>query len=190
MRTNILEKIDALELEIRNKKKELVALRRKMEPEKINDYQLFDPDGKAVKLSQLFGNNKELILIHNMGKSCPYCTLWADGFNGILPYLDSRTSFALVFPDKPATQKKFVEERGWRFKTYSCSESSFAADLGFLSDKNAYWPGVSAFYRDNDGNIFRSAKTFFGPGDDFCAIWHLFDLLPGGPGDWQPNYNL
>jgi hypothetical protein len=28
----------------------------------------------------------------------------------------------------------------------------------------------------------------FGPGDDFCTLWHLFDLIPEGSGDWQPKY--
>jgi len=28
----------------------------------------------------------------------------------------------------------------------------------------------------------------FNPGDDFCALWHIFDLLPGGAGDWQAKY--
>ncbi len=24
--------------------------------------------------------------------------------------------------------------------------------------------------------------------DDFCALWHIFDLLPGGAGDWDPKF--
>jgi len=24
-------------------------------------------------------------------------------------------------------------------------------------------------------------------GDDFCALWHLFDLLPEGAGDFRPQ---
>jgi hypothetical protein len=40
-----------------------------------------------------------------------------------------------------------------------------------------------------DGNrILRVSDAGFGPGDDFCALWHIFDLLPGGAGDWQPKY--
>jgi hypothetical protein len=36
--------------------------------------------------------------------------------------------------------------------------------------------------------ILRVSDTGFSPGDDFCALWHLFDLLPGGAGDWQAKY--
>ena len=41
-------------------------------------------------------------------------------------------------------------------------------------------PGVSAFSKDGDGRIFRVGRAEFGPGDNFCAIWHFFELLPRG----------
>ena len=27
------------------------------------------------------------------------------------------------------------------------------------------------------------------PGDDFCTVWHFFDLLPEGPAGWWPKIN-
>jgi predicted dithiol-disulfide oxidoreductase (DUF899 family) len=47
---------------------------------------------------------------------------------------------------------------------------------------------VSAFHRNDDGTVVRTGKAIFGPGDDFCALWHLLDLLPGGPKGWEPKY--
>ena len=38
--------------------------------------------------------------------------------------------------------------------------------------------------------IVRVADTGFEPGDDFCALWHLFDLLPEGAAGWQPEVRL
>jgi len=64
---------------------------------------------------------------------------------------------------------------------------TFTQDMGFHGE-DGYWPGVSAFRRDEDGRMHRVAKSFFGPGDDFCAVWPLFDLLEGGVGDWEPKY--
>jgi predicted dithiol-disulfide oxidoreductase (DUF899 family) len=32
----------------------------------------------TVRLSELFAGKADLILIHNMGTTCPNCTLWAD----------------------------------------------------------------------------------------------------------------
>jgi hypothetical protein len=36
--------------------------------------------------------------------------------------------------------------------------------------------------------IVRVSDTGSSPGDDFCALWHVFDLLPGGPAGWQPRF--
>ena len=41
---------------------------------------------------------RDLIVIHNMGASCPYCTLWADGFNGIYDHLADRAAFVALQP--------------------------------------------------------------------------------------------
>ncbi len=45
---------------------------------------------------EMFGDKKQLLLIHNMGQGCRYCTLWADGFNGFLKHLESVMSVVLV----------------------------------------------------------------------------------------------
>ncbi|HEY4822831.1 MAG TPA: hypothetical protein VIH83_04000 [Candidatus Bathyarchaeia archaeon] len=50
--------------------------------EKVREYVLTDSEGGKAALSTLFGKKDDLILVHNMGRSCPYCTMWADGFNG------------------------------------------------------------------------------------------------------------
>jgi hypothetical protein len=62
----------------------------------------------------------------------------------------------------------------------------FTSDMGFKTEKDGYWPGVSAFHKNEDGTIDRTGKAVFGPGDDFCPPWHFFDLLQGGAGDWEP----
>jgi predicted dithiol-disulfide oxidoreductase (DUF899 family) len=65
-------------------------------------------------------------------------------------------------------------------------DTSFARDMGYQGD-NGWLPGVSVF-RKQGQRITRVSDTRFGPGDDFCAIWHFFDLLPEGANDWQPQY--
>jgi predicted dithiol-disulfide oxidoreductase (DUF899 family) len=63
----------------------------------------------SVQLSDLFGEHEDLIVIHNMGVSCPYCTLWADGFNGLIRHLEDRAAFVMVSPDPPDIQKEFAK---------------------------------------------------------------------------------
>jgi predicted dithiol-disulfide oxidoreductase (DUF899 family) len=67
----------------------LAKLKREAGREKVVDYKLRSAIG-AVRLSQLFGTHSNLLVVHNMGQSCRYCTMWADGFNGIYPYLANR----------------------------------------------------------------------------------------------------
>lgn len=144
----------------------------------VNDYVFKDRDGNNVLLSQLFGDKNELILIHNMGKSCSYCTLWADGFNGVTYFLEKKAAFALVSPDSYEVQREFADLRGWKFRMYSGAESTFIKDMGFRDSEGRYLPGVSVFVKDSDGKIRRTIKDYFGPGDWYCSVWHLFDLLP------------
>ena len=49
-------------------------------------------------------------------------------------------------------------------------------------------PGVSVFRREA-GTIVRVSDTGFSPGDDFCTLWHFFDLLPGGVGESPASPN-
>ena len=60
--------------------------------------------------------------------------------------------------------------------------------MGFELDGKPQ-PGVSAFHLEADGTVVRTGKACFGPGDEFCSAWHLFDLLPGGAESWQPKYS-
>jgi predicted dithiol-disulfide oxidoreductase (DUF899 family) len=172
---------------------EIGALRKKMrelqqavEPEEVSDYAFSSSDG-PLRLSQLFGDKDDLIVIHNMGAGCPYCTLWADGFNGVLPHLENRAAFVLATPDAPETQRKFAASRGWRFRMVSHQGTSFAADMGYRGERG-FLPGVSVFQR-RDGKILRVSDTGLGPGDDFCSLWHFFDLLPEGSAGWRPRFS-
>ncbi|MBL7777471.1 MAG: DUF899 family protein [Chitinophagales bacterium] len=181
------EKITALQKEINEKHKQITALRKELTDEQINDYVLKNGDGKPVLLSSLFNEKNELLVIHNMGKKCVYCTLWADGFNGVLPHLTNRLPVVLVSPDEPQVQKEFAQSRGWGFNMLSAHGSTFIADLGFEPKPGMHWPGVSALVRRGD-KIFRVSKDNFGPGDNYCSVWPLLDLLPNGANGWQPKY--
>ncbi len=101
--------------EIRGRMREAQA---SVEPEPVRDYEFTTPDG-PVRLSQLFGDKRDLFVIHNMGRSCPACTLWADGFNGSYPHIADRAAFVVSSPDSPDVQRAFAASRGWRFPMVS-----------------------------------------------------------------------
>jgi predicted dithiol-disulfide oxidoreductase (DUF899 family) len=163
----------------------LAPLRRASALGVVEDFELRDRSG-PVRLSSLFGDRRDLIVIQNMGRKCPYCTMWADGFNGLLPHLESRAAFVVVSPDAPDVQDEVKRERGWRFRLVSSAGSRFKEAMGFARD-GYQTPGAQAFRRDDGGAIRNVANDLFGPGDPYCGAWHFFDLLEGGAGEWQPK---
>src|SRR6266700_6840563 len=133
-------------------RREIAGLRQKMreaqaaiEPEEVQDYEFAVPEGK-VRMSALFGGKDTLFVVHNMGTSCPYCTLWADGFNGVFDHLRNRAAFVVSSPDETARQREFAAGRGWKFPMVSHKGSTFAADMGYVRD-SGFMPGVSVFKR-------------------------------------------
>ncbi len=189
-RTETAERITQIESEMRKMYEELVTL-KKSASHPVQDYIFQNAERGTVRLSEMFGDREELILVHNMGRRCPMCTLWADGFNGVYPHLADRAAFGLVSPDMPEVQKEFAEGRGWRFPLYSDADKSFTRDMGFSFDrdeKTYVLPGLSTFRRNADGGIERTAHDFFGPGDPYGLVYPAFDLLAGGVGEWFPSF--
>ncbi|MCB0711896.1 MAG: DUF899 family protein [Ignavibacteriae bacterium] len=185
-------RLEVLENEISSKMEERRTLLKETAGETVQNYSLKNQDGSETTLSQLFGEKSELIVIHNMGKNCPYCTLWADGFNGVSQHLSDRAAFVVVSPNSPEVQQEFAQSRGWKFPMASAEGSEFTRDMGYQTEqdgKTYYMPGVSVFTRGEDGTITRVAYDFFGPGDVYAGIWHMFELLPNGPGDWFPRFS-
>lgn len=174
-------------LELKSKRALLI---QKLPRRRVEDYTLTGDNGKPLRLAKAFGNrSQDLIVVHNMGRSCSYCTLWADEMNGVLHHLESRAAFLLTSPDDPMTQRLFKKSRGWRFAMASTRGTTFAKDMGFEPEPGRYWPGVTTFHKRKDGKIERVASAPFGPGDDFCAVWHFFDLVDGGSDGWHPRLN-
>lgn len=142
------------------------------------------PDGE-VALRDLFGAHDDLILVHNMGAGCAYCTLWADGFNGVVQHLENRAAFVVVSPDAPAAQQQFAASRGWRFRMVS-DQADFTESMGYKRG-DMVTPGFSAFRRQGAA-VHRVGHSPFGPGDAYCSVWHVFAMLEGGADGWQPKH--
>ena len=136
--------------------------------DEVQDYTLTDCEGSEVKLSELFDEHEQMVLVHNMGFACMYCSLWADGFNGIWKHLESgaygnKARFVLISEDSPGQQAAGKAQRGWTFDMYSAAGTSFSTDLDFKTEhegKQYLQPGASILFKDADGKISRHAKTF------------------------------
>ncbi len=179
------ERLSAYRRQITDIRQQMREALAEVEPQEVADYQFKTLEG-TVRLAELFGEHTDLMVVHNMGKSCPACTLWADGYNGVHHHVITRTAFAVSSPDAPEVQRQFAESRGWKFRMVSHMGTTFAADMGYRSEKGAWRPGVSVFKLEG-GRILRVSDALWSPGDDFCTVWHFFDLLPGGAAGWSPK---
>ncbi len=179
------DRVRGLETRIYELKQELAEARLQAQPEPVEDAAFETLDG-PVRLSELFGGHRDLLLVHNMGERCSYCTLWADGLNAYLPGLERRAAVVLVSPDAPAAQAALKAKRGWRVRTVTDADGGFTRAMGYLDGDGDWGPGVSGFRKLEDGSVVRTGTTPFGPGDDFCAVWPLMELV-GGTEGWEPE---
>ena len=179
-------KIEALERQIFELNAELESLKKSHVGEKVPNYNFETLDGE-VSLLSLFGDKEHLLVIHNMGQGCRYCTLWADGFNGLLPHLESAMAVVLVSKDEPDAQRRFANARGWRFRLASHGGGSYIREQTVVPEAENM-PGAVVYQRQGEG-IRRKNACVFGPGDRYCTAWSLLGLAGLGAEDWTPQYN-
>lgn len=160
-----------------------------------------DAPGREVRLSQLFdAPERPLVLVHFMfGKAqtqpCPMCTLWADGYDGVVPHLRQRVSFGVVVAGDVDEFRAYGRGRGWRnLRLLSAGDSGFKRDLGTESPEGAQQPAVSVFEKSADGQMchFYTGGAMMDEGqfrgmDLLSPLWHFLDLTPEGRGDFLPR---
>ncbi len=153
------------------------------------------------KLEELFDDpQKPLVLLHFMyGKKqeqpCPMCTLWADGYERIVPHLEQRMNFAVVVAGEIGRFRAYARERGWRrLRLLSSGASSLKRDLGLEGEDGSQQPGVSVFTLGADGRArhFYSGGAIMAEGqyrgmDLLSPLWNFLDLTPEGRGDFMPQ---
>ena len=180
------DRIVELERKIGALTAELTNLRKASPGTPVPDYTFRTQFGEAT-LRDLFGDRDRLLVIHNMGQGCRYCTLWADGFNGLLPHLESVLAVVLVSKDPPEVQRKFANSRGWRFRLASHGGGDYIREQGVMEGGDNV-PGAVLYERNGDAVLRRNACVF-GPGDLYCAMWGLLGLTGLDAADWTPQYH-
>lgn len=179
------DEIQKIEKQLYELTMQLNQLRKANVGDEVPNYTFATQDGD-VTLLELFGENDQLLVIHNMGQGCRYCTLWADGFNGFLPHLESALSVVLVSKDSPDVQRTFANSRGWRFRLASHGGGDYIREQTVM-DGESNTPGAVVYQRDGD-RIRRKNAAVFGPGDLYCSIWNLLGMAGYGVADWTPQY--
>ena len=201
LRAELLE----AELALRDQIERVAALRRSLPADTVVEDQRFEEIREGVRapvrLSELFERPEQtLVLMHFMygkkqEKPCPMCTLWADGYDGIVPHLRQRVSFAVLVAGDPGAFAEYGRSRGWRhLRIVGAAGSDLKQRLGFELADGAQWPGASVFQRRGDGALLHtySVNADFGPGqlrgmDLLTPFWSFLDLTPEGRGEFMPK---
>ena len=182
---DVQAEILAIEAKIVELNQKLVTLRKASHGHEVSNY-TFRTQAGEVTLRDLFGDRDRLLVIHNMGEGCRYCTLWADGFSGLLPHLESTMGVVLVSKDDPETQRRFANARGWRFRLASHGGGDYIREQA-CQEGAGNMPGAVVYERDGD-RITRKNACVFGPGDLYCSMWSLLGLAGLDEADWTPQY--
>jgi len=179
------DEIAKIEKQLYDLTTKLNELRKTNSGDEVRNYTFATSDGE-VTLLDMFGDRDRLLVIHNMGQGCRYCTLWADGFNGFLPHLESAMSVVLVSKDPPEVQRTFANSRNWRFRLASHGGGDYIQEQTVM-DGEHNTPGAVVYEREGS-RIRRKNAAVFGPGDLYCSIWNLLGMAGLGDGDWTPQY--
>jgi len=194
----------AKEKEFTRLRDELSRQRRELPWTKVEKEYLFEgPDGQE-SLADLFAGKSQLIVYHFMygpdwgERGCPSCSFWADNFNGIDVHLAARDATLLAVSLAPLAKiEQYKRKMGWSFKWVSSYGSDFNYDhnVSFTPESVAEGtasynykprdsadeaPGISVFYKDEDGAIYHTYSTYARGLDMLNGAYHYMDLLPKG----------
>jgi len=185
---------------------EVNAARRALPWVRIETSYLFDtPEGQQT-LGDLFAGRSQLIVYHFMlapgwEAGCPGCSFLADHFDGALPHLNNHDVTMVVVSRAPLVEIEAYRRRmGWRFPWVSSFSSPFNRDfaVSFTEDElasgavfynfrhtpseraSAELPGLSAFYRDEDGSVFHTYSSYARGPEELIGTLMILDRAPKG----------
>jgi len=178
-------KISALETKLYEMTLELNELRKRATTIEVPNYTFATLAGPSTLL-ELFSDKQKLLVIHNMGQSCRYCTLWGDGFNGLVDHLESTMAVVMVSKDAPQLQREFANSRGWRFRLASHGGGKYIEEQTVM-EGSANMPGAVVYERVGD-KVMRRLSSVFGPGDLYSPMWNLLGLAGITEAEWTPQF--
>ena len=187
--------------------------RRELPWEAVEKEYVFDgPKGKET-LSDLFEGRSQLVIYHAMfdpasaspatswtaDAACNHCSLWADGFNGVIVHLNHRDVTMLAVSRAPREKILAYSKRmGWSFKWVSSGKTDFNSDYGvsFTAEEVALRKadynytiqdpsqtereGLSVFYKDSAGQLFHTYSAYARGIDMVNLAYQYLDLVPKG----------
>ncbi|MCQ1849878.1 DUF899 domain-containing protein [Neorhizobium galegae] len=199
-------KLLALEKEETHLRDKVRAERQAMPWVKVDKDYVFDtPKGKK-SLTELFDGRSQLLVYHFMlgpdwDAGCLGCSFLSDHIDGALPHLNNHDVTYVAVARAPLDKIEAYKKRmGWKFPWVS----SFGSDFNFdyhvsftkedLAREKVYYnfrevppseahdelPGLSAFYRNEAGEIFHTYSSYARGGEELIGTLMILDRAPLG----------
>lgn len=173
---------------------------------KVDKAYSFDtPEGRKT-LADLFDGRSQLMVYHFMfgpdwQAGCPGCSFVADHIDGMLPHLNHHDVTMVCVSRAPLDKIEAYKKRmGWKFPWYSSYGSDFNFDyqVSFtkeeLAGEKVYYnyretpsadahdelPGMSAFFRDEAGDIYHTYSEYARGGEEILGTLMVLDRAPKG----------
>src|SRR5947208_13486059 len=192
------------EKELTRLRDEVSRHRRELPQVKVQKEYVFEgPEGEET-LGDLFEGRSQLIVYHFMfgpgwEEGCKSCSYLADHFDGANWHLPHRDTTLVVVSRAPLSEiRPYKKRMGWHFKWVSSYGSDFNFDyhVSFTKEeekKNKVYynyetgefmsdelPGLSVFYKDEDGNVFHTYSAYARGLDQLVGTYNFLDLTPKG----------
>ena len=204
----------AREKELTHLRDQIARERRALPWTRIDKNYSFDaPEGRRT-LADLFEGRRQLLVQHFMfapgwEQGCSSCSFMADHSDGMTTHLAHRdVTFVAVSRATLTEIERFRQRMGWQFKWVSSHGTDFNRDFGvtFTPEEVAKgklhynygewplageeWPGISAFYKDDAGNVFHTYSTYGRGVEVMMGTYALLDLMPKGRDERDTDYKM
>lgn len=188
--------------------------RRSLPWERVAQDYVFEGSAGKESLSQLFAGRSQLVVYHFMfgpdwDLPCKSCSFWADNFNGIVAHLNQRDVSFVAISRAPLAKLQAVARRlSWSFKWLSSlgNDFNYDYDVSFKPEdvaagrarynyaptetKMSDLPGLSVFYRDPQGAMYRTYSCYARGLDMVNTAYHYLDLVPKGRDESDLPYTM
>lgn len=158
-----------------------------------------DKLGQAVKLSELFGDKKTLLLYNFMygpgwDKPCLSCTSLMDGFDRSAYQVTHDAAFCGIAKAPAEKINEWARSRDWtQINLLSGFGTTYQADYKCQGDNDdLQWPVMHVFTKHDDGIFhFWGTELHGNHVDTVWPYWNLMDFTPEGrPDRMTPPQNF
>jgi predicted dithiol-disulfide oxidoreductase (DUF899 family) len=173
---------------------------------KVDKSYAFDTPGGKKTLGDLFEGRSQLMIYHFMlgpgwAAGCTGCSFLADHLDGALAHLEHHDVTMVAVSRAPLPEIEAYKTRmGWRFPWVSSFGSDFNYDyhvsftpedlangkvhynftLIDAASANDELPGLSAFFKDEAGDIFHTYSSYARGPEELIGTFMILDRAPKG----------